>query len=230
MLNSIPDPFDSYGPPIAEDEIFSILPPLAILNHAPSPSPSPLLNTPVAEQRQELDKTEPSQSHQSSVVPWIANTQHYSHFSSTEWADAVSPRSTSPPTVDSSIPTIKSARNISPAEMTRRHTDPVTSTSMKNGNHARKAEATLRSVLSVIDEGSGPSSITHIKEDTSDTTRDDDLSTESRSVRNTSSTTAVSSVIDDKGQDTGQSPVAVKSQTLQSRPFSPNSDSDDTIH
>ncbi|KAH9179977.1 hypothetical protein EDB89DRAFT_2111216 [Lactarius sanguifluus] len=44
MLQSVPDPFDSYGQPHAEDQIFSILPPLSIL--APSSSPSPLMVTP----------------------------------------------------------------------------------------------------------------------------------------------------------------------------------------
>lgn len=40
MLQAIPDPFDSYGPPPAEDQIFSILPPLSILS-VPSSAPSP---------------------------------------------------------------------------------------------------------------------------------------------------------------------------------------------
>jgi len=44
MLQSIPDPFDSYGQPHSEDQIFSILPPLSIL--APSSSPSPSTVTP----------------------------------------------------------------------------------------------------------------------------------------------------------------------------------------
>ncbi|KAF9246980.1 hypothetical protein BU15DRAFT_69827 [Melanogaster broomeanus] len=39
MLQSVPDPFDSYGPPQAEDQIFTILPPLAVIANAPSPSP-----------------------------------------------------------------------------------------------------------------------------------------------------------------------------------------------
>ncbi|KAK0490757.1 hypothetical protein IW261DRAFT_1580362 [Armillaria novae-zelandiae] len=33
MLQTVPDPFDSYGPPQAEDQIFSILPPLSILTN-----------------------------------------------------------------------------------------------------------------------------------------------------------------------------------------------------
>jgi hypothetical protein len=41
MLQAIPDPFDSYGPPQAEDSIFSILPPLSIISNAPSRSQTP---------------------------------------------------------------------------------------------------------------------------------------------------------------------------------------------
>lgn len=48
-MQAIPDPFDVYGPPKGEDEIFSILPPLAIASknprrsspYQPSPLPSP---------------------------------------------------------------------------------------------------------------------------------------------------------------------------------------------
>lgn len=48
-MNSVPDPFDAYGSAKSENEIFSILPPLAILSHprlstrGPSPSP-PIIN------------------------------------------------------------------------------------------------------------------------------------------------------------------------------------------
>ncbi|KAK7695639.1 hypothetical protein QCA50_000275 [Cerrena zonata] len=53
MLQSVPDPFDTYGPPPAEDKIFSILPPLSVMANAPSSSPSPLtfLDTRSGEQR-----------------------------------------------------------------------------------------------------------------------------------------------------------------------------------
>lgn len=49
LMNSIPDPFDAYGSSKSENQIFSILPPLAILSHpslttrGPSPSP-PIIN------------------------------------------------------------------------------------------------------------------------------------------------------------------------------------------
>ncbi|KAF6762752.1 hypothetical protein DFP72DRAFT_1041281 [Ephemerocybe angulata] len=45
MLQSVPDPFDSYGIQQSEDQIFSILAPLSIMS-APSPSPSPSAGTP----------------------------------------------------------------------------------------------------------------------------------------------------------------------------------------
>ncbi|KIM21354.1 hypothetical protein M408DRAFT_80604 [Serendipita vermifera MAFF 305830] len=49
LMNSIPDPFDAYGSSKSENQIFSILPPLAILSNpslttrGPSPSP-PIIN------------------------------------------------------------------------------------------------------------------------------------------------------------------------------------------
>jgi len=45
LILSIPDPFDTYGPPKSEEHIFSILPPLGLsmsLASSPSPSPMPL--------------------------------------------------------------------------------------------------------------------------------------------------------------------------------------------
>lgn len=39
MLQAIPDPFDSYGPPASDDQIFSILHPLSTLSKPPTPSP-----------------------------------------------------------------------------------------------------------------------------------------------------------------------------------------------
>ncbi|GAW01855.1 Protein IVY1 [Lentinula edodes] len=49
MLQSVPDPFDSYGPPQSEDQIFSILPPLSIMPSAPSSTTTPLTRTPELE-------------------------------------------------------------------------------------------------------------------------------------------------------------------------------------
>jgi len=124
MLQSVPDPFDSYGPPQAEDQIFTILPPLAVIANAPSPSPSPLANTPPA----------------SSSPPDIINhswapTGNYFSGSTSEWSDvssasSISPRSTSP----------------SAALKRRQSHPPLTS------HQSRKSDSKLRSVLTVIDE------------------------------------------------------------------------------
>ncbi|OJA15280.1 hypothetical protein AZE42_00946 [Rhizopogon vesiculosus] len=125
MLQSVPDPFDSYGPPQAEDQIFTILPPLAVMANAPSPSPSPLATTP------------PQSSDVSPAIinnSWAPNGGFFANTTS-EWANSVSPSSTPP-------------RSASPPSMLkRRQSHPPTSI-----HHARKAESKLRSVLSVIDE------------------------------------------------------------------------------
>ncbi|KAG1892700.1 hypothetical protein F4604DRAFT_1564956 [Suillus subluteus] len=125
MLQSVPDPFDSYGPPQAEDQIFTILPPLAVMANAPSPSPSPLATTPP-----------PPNSDVSPAIinnSWAPNGGFFATTS--EWADSVSPSST---------PT----RSVSPsAQLKRRQSHPPNTT-----HHARKAESKLRSVLSAIDE------------------------------------------------------------------------------
>lgn len=123
MLQSVPDPFDSYGPPQAEDQIFTILPPLAVMANAPSPSPSPLATTP------------PQSSNVSPAIinnSWAPNGGFFANTTS-EWADSVSPSDTPP-------------RSVSPPSMLkRRQSHPPT-------HHARKSESKLRSVLSVIDE------------------------------------------------------------------------------
>lgn len=125
MLQSVPDPFDSYGPPQAEDQIFTILPPLAVMANAPSPSPSPLATTP------------PQSSNVSPAIinsSWAPNGGFFANATS-EWADSVSPSLTPP--LSSSPPNI----------LRRRQSHPPT-----NAHHARKSESKLRSVLSIIDE------------------------------------------------------------------------------
>ena len=49
MLQSVPDPFDSYGPPQAEDQIFSILAPLSIMTGMSTTASSPMAGTPEAD-------------------------------------------------------------------------------------------------------------------------------------------------------------------------------------
>lgn len=124
MLQSVPDPFDSYGPPQAKDQIFTILPPLAVIANAPSPSPSPLANTP------------PSSSSPPDVLnhSW-APTGNYFANSSSEWND-ISSTSSTPPRSPSPTATIK-----------RRQSHPPSAS-----HRPRKSDSKLRSVLTVIDE------------------------------------------------------------------------------
>lgn len=131
MLQSVPDPFDSYGPPQSEDQIFSILPPLSIMPTAPSTTSTttPLARTPELETMEGLPSA-------SSNTSWSHNPNAVMFPSeSSEWADvpsspvSISPRSSSPTT-----------------PVTRRHTSSATILP------PRKAESKLRSVLSVIDE------------------------------------------------------------------------------
>lgn len=124
MLQSVPDPFDSYGPPQAEDQIFTILPPLAVIANAPSPSPSPLANTP------------PASSSPPDIInhSWAPTGNFFSNPSS-EWSDVSSTSSTPP-------------RSTSPSATIKRRQSHPPSTS----HHSRKSDSKLRSVLAVIDE------------------------------------------------------------------------------
>ncbi|KAG6886075.1 hypothetical protein C0993_004065 [Termitomyces sp. T159_Od127] len=129
MLQSVPDPFDSYGPPQAEDQIFSILAPLSIMTtQSKSSSPSPMRGT------SELDSIETSDK----ITSWLptASSSNGAFYSTevTHWAGVPSPTSISPP-------------SISPPNhaISRRHSTAPTS-------NQRKAESKLRRVLSAIDE------------------------------------------------------------------------------
>ncbi|KAI0049590.1 hypothetical protein FA95DRAFT_1488816 [Auriscalpium vulgare] len=125
MLQSVPDPFDSYGQQQSEDQIFSILPPLSIMG--PSSSPSPSAGTP---------RTEFVEFSAATPVTWVqGNGVSYSDPSS-EWADA--PSSSTPPRSPPITP-----RSASPPQRPHRTSSP--------GSRGR-AESKLRSVLSVIDE------------------------------------------------------------------------------
>ncbi|KAI0771910.1 hypothetical protein BD413DRAFT_48272 [Trametes elegans] len=144
MLQTIPDPFDSYGPQPSEDQIFSILQPLSVIANAPSSTPSPLTSTP---------DLESSDSAPSAKNSWSAATSGF--FPDTAaWADV--PSTSTPPGSGPTSP----ARSVSPpaviskaataSGLSRRHSIPVASTSSLH--HSRKSESKLRSVLSVIDE------------------------------------------------------------------------------
>ncbi|KDQ64821.1 hypothetical protein JAAARDRAFT_52752 [Jaapia argillacea MUCL 33604] len=143
MLQSVPDPFDSYGPPQAEDQIFSILAPLSILT-TPSPAATPLTSTPELEHR---DGGLTS----SNITSWMnsgggnAPGGFYQSEPSTPWADTISPGVSLP---TSSTP----PRSTSPpGSSSRRHSHPSIQT--LPAHHSRKSESKLRSVLAMIDEG-----------------------------------------------------------------------------
>ena len=129
MLQSVPDPFDSYGQPHSEDQIFSILPPLSIL--APSSSPGPLMVTP---QTVTSDVFATGTS-----TGWThSNGTLYSDTTS-EWADAV-------PSTSRSLPRSPTKpRSSSPPRRPYQPSSPP-------GASIRRAESKLRSVLSVVDE------------------------------------------------------------------------------
>ncbi|KAI0370229.1 hypothetical protein BV20DRAFT_1075355 [Pilatotrama ljubarskyi] len=146
MLQTIPDPFDSYGPPPSEDQIFSILQPLSVIANAPSSTPSPLTSTPDLESSDGLPSAKNS---------WSAATGGF--FPDTAaWADV--PSSSPPPGSSSGSALTSPSRSppsahkaTSTAGINRRHSHPVASSS--SSHQPRKAESKLRSVLSVIDEG-----------------------------------------------------------------------------
>ncbi|KAG5646420.1 hypothetical protein DXG03_003470 [Asterophora parasitica] len=133
MLQSVPDPFDSYGPPQAEDQIFSILAPLSIMTNQSSSSPSPMTG------HSELDSAEFNTSDK--ITSWLPSTNNGGNMlyssDSTDWARVPSPTSTpsTPP------------RSISPPNpvISRRHSTPPSA-------GQRKSDSKLRNVLSVIDE------------------------------------------------------------------------------
>lgn len=161
MLQSVPDPFDSYGPPPAEDQIFSILPPLSVIANAPSSTPSPLTSS-----TPELEGS--SDGIASGKSSWAPATGTYFSESSAAWADvATSPTSTSlpvsptrtvsPPDVSTAFSygtTSMSAPSTSNSNGSRRHSHPASSFV---NHHQRRSESKLRSVLSVIDESQNQS-------------------------------------------------------------------------
>ncbi|KAL0580767.1 hypothetical protein V5O48_001232 [Marasmius crinis-equi] len=139
MLQTVPDPFDSYGMSQSEDQIFSILPPLSIMPSVPSTSTStPLARTPELENLEGLPTS-------SSSGSWMPNNSNSIIFptESAEWADvpspSTSPRASSPDSPNSSD------------QPTRRHSTP----GALPGRSHRKSESKLRSVLAVIDETHG---------------------------------------------------------------------------
>jgi hypothetical protein len=129
MLQSVPDPFDSYGQSHSEDQIFSILPPLSIL--APSSTPGPLTVTPQTGTSDVFATgTSDGWSH--------GNDTLYSEAAS-EWADTI------PSTSSSLLRSPTKPQSSSPPRGPNRSSSPP-------GTDSHRAESKLRSVLSIIDE------------------------------------------------------------------------------
>ncbi|TFK76131.1 hypothetical protein BDN72DRAFT_954642 [Pluteus cervinus] len=138
MLQSVPDPFDAYGPPKAENQIFSILAPLSIMPsvHHSSTSPSPLTSTP---ERDGIEGLPTISNKNNSWLP-SANTGLTFPSEAAEWATFSSPTSSPPKSTSPPTPTFLHRRQT---------TSPVITHTF---NQQRNAENKLRSVLSVIDE------------------------------------------------------------------------------
>ena len=146
MLQSVPDPFDSYGPPQSEDQIFSILAPLSI---SMTPNPASSSTSPRAGTTPERDFMDSFQTSlaNNKITSWLPGTNGAIPVpESPDWANvspltATPPRSASPPRSTSPPPRKSSPPNGSP----RRH-------SLPPSGSVRKAETKLRSVLAVIEE------------------------------------------------------------------------------
>ncbi|KIY67351.1 hypothetical protein CYLTODRAFT_353384 [Cylindrobasidium torrendii FP15055 ss-10] len=96
MLQAVPDPFDSYGPPQSENHIFSILPPLSIMTS--STSATPVMTTPEMDPMDGLPSADSTNSRHNSWTGFPPEA--------TAWASPATspPRSKSPPTSRNAIP------------------------------------------------------------------------------------------------------------------------------
>ena len=111
MLQCVPDPFDSYGPPQPEDQIFSILAPLSIMTNA-QPSPTASTTTPKSVSIQPLPVPSTSASGNNAVVP--EELADWAHMPSSD-VTLSSPTSTEQLTVSpilSPQPTYQIARHV----------------------------------------------------------------------------------------------------------------------
>ncbi|KAL5527313.1 hypothetical protein ACEPAG_6104 [Sanghuangporus baumii] len=153
MLQSIPDPFDSYGPPKTEDQIFSILAPLSIFNASPSPTP-----------RTHPEEPESSSSFSASPgeMSWTNEQDDAVDGSASQWADVHTPVP-SPPSSAKSTATVTVDRSVSPPSASRRSTFPIESGNSvlsrnKGPSGVLKSEVKLRKSLSAISEASSSGS------------------------------------------------------------------------
>ena len=147
MLQAVPDPFDSYGPPATEDQIFSILPPLMTT----SPGPTSIVSTPQLNASDlGISPTRPT------WMPTVTQTGVGGYFTETNsaWADLpgalpITSPPKSPPHRGSESPQQKEGGAFG---VFRRNSHPPTS------GGGTKAESKLRSVLTAIDESHARSS------------------------------------------------------------------------
>jgi hypothetical protein len=140
MLQSIPDPFDSYGPPTTEDQIFSILPPLMTTT---SPGPTSIVSTPQLHTSDlGISPTRPT------WMPTVTHPGVGGYFTETNsaWADISSPPRTAPITSPPKSPPQKRSNKEGAFGISRRNSHPPLS------GDGTKAESKLKSVLTAIDE------------------------------------------------------------------------------
>ena len=140
MLQAVPDPFDSYGPPTTEDQIFSILPPLMT---ATSPGPTSIVSTPQLNTRDlGISPTRPS------WMPTVTQTGVGGYFAETSsaWADIPPPVPSPPKSPPNQLSKSPQQKEGGAFGVFRRNSHPPTS------GGGTKAESKLRSVLTAIDE------------------------------------------------------------------------------
>ncbi|KAL1676449.1 hypothetical protein EV122DRAFT_216242 [Schizophyllum commune] len=138
MLQTVPDPFDAYGPPPAKDQIYSILPPLSIMGGPTSSASTPTAQTPEVHSNGLPAAASVLASMNPSWVPASVSNDDVYRSDTAEWAESLPPAFTPP---RSTSPTSRSPPSSTSPTHARRHSIPP-----------RKAESKLRSVLSVIDE------------------------------------------------------------------------------
>ena len=137
MLQTVPDPFDSYGPPPSDDKIFSILPPLSVIANTPSATPSPMTSS-----TPELESSSDGKN------SWTNTAGGFFPETAAAWANVTTSPSMSPTSSSSVI-----SPSASPPTVSRRHSVPFVASTSPTHSH-RKSESKLRSVLAVIDESS----------------------------------------------------------------------------
>ena len=137
MLQAVPDPFDCYGPPTTEDQIFSILPPLMTT----SPGPNSMVSTPQLNPRDlGISPTRPS------WMPTVAQIGAGAYFTEANSAGADAPSPVASPPKSPPQRRSKSPQRERGAFGFFRSSQPPAS-----GGGA-KAESKLRSVLTAVDE------------------------------------------------------------------------------